>query len=103
MRVRNRLSERLHKPELKKIRLYDLRHYYATMLHHKTKDIIHVMNQLGHKRIQNTLKYTHLVDFKSDEYVCRVARTLEEASRLIEQGFEYVTEMDGAKLFRKRK
>jgi len=32
-----------------------------------------------------------------------VAKTLQEACNLIEQGFEYVTEMDGVKIFRKRK
>ena len=31
------------------------------------------------------------------------ARTVEEASKLIEVGFDYVTEIDGVKLFRKRK
>ena len=36
-------------------------------------------------------------------YTCKVAKTLEEVTALIEAGFEYVTEMGGAKLFRKRK
>jgi hypothetical protein len=39
----------------------------------------------------------------SEEYVCKVAKNLDEAKELIELGFEYVTEMDGVKLFRKRK
>jgi len=43
------------------------------------------------------------VDWKSEDFVCKTARTLEEASTLIEAGFEYVTELDGVKLFRKRK
>jgi len=49
------------------------------------------------------LIYTHLVSFGSDEWICKVAETIEEAAKLIESGFEYVTEMDGVKLFRKRK
>jgi hypothetical protein len=32
---------------------------------------------------------------------CRSAETVEEAKTLISKGFEYVTEMDGVKLFRK--
>jgi len=32
-----------------------------------------------------------------------VGKSLEEASKLIEAGFDYVTELDGVKLFRKRK
>ena len=103
MRIRNRLAERLHKPELKKIRLYDLRHYFATMLYAKTKDILHVKQQLGHRRIEHTLIYTHLINFNSDEFTCRTAKTVEECTGLIEDGFDYVTDLDGVNLFRKRK
>jgi hypothetical protein len=100
---RNQLAKKLNQPELTKYRLYDLRHYYATMLYAKTKDILLVKQQLGHKRIEHTLIYTHLVNFATDDFTCRCAKTLQEASVLIEAGFEYVTEIDGVKLFRKRK
>jgi integrase len=103
MRIRNRLAKRLCEPELKKYRLYDLRHYFATMLYHRTKDILLVKEQLGHRRLETTLIYTHLVDFKDDEYTVRAAKTVQEACKLLESGFEYVTEMDNVKLFRKRK
>jgi len=102
-RYRNLIAEKLHEPSLKKIRLYDLRHHFATMLYHKTKDILYVKEQLGHKRLESTLIYTHLVDFKDEEYVVRVAKTVKEACQLLESGFEYVTEMDNLKLLRKRK
>ena len=52
------------------------------------------------------MKYVHVANAVSAEqsnYCCKVAKNLEEAAGLIEAGFEYVTEMDGAKLFRKRK
>jgi hypothetical protein len=39
----------------------------------------------------------------SEEFACKVAENVEEAKALIESGFEYVTEVDGVKLFRKRK
>jgi hypothetical protein len=61
------------------------------------------MRLLGHKNIKNTLIHTQLVDFKNEEYTCRAAWTMEEAQRLIEAGFEYVCEVEGAKFFRKRK
>lgn len=38
-----------------------------------------------------------------DEYRCKAARIIEAASRLVESGFEYVTELDGVKLSGKRK
>ena len=69
------------------------------MLYHRTKDILHVKQQLGHKRLENTLVYTHLVNFGNEEFVCRVGKTVQEATALIESGFEYVTEMEGVKLF----
>jgi integrase len=102
-RTRRHLSKKLHEPELMKIRLYDFRHYYATMLYQRTKDILYVKEQLGHKRIETTLTYTHLVSFADEEYVSAVAKDIKKALELIEAGFEYVTEMDGAKIFRKRK
>ena len=73
------------------------------MEYHRTKDILHVMQLLGHKSIKNTLVYTHLVDFGGDEFVCKVARTVDEAKELVESGFNFVTEVDGVRLFRKRK
>jgi integrase/predicted RNA-binding Zn-ribbon protein involved in translation (DUF1610 family) len=100
---RKRIALKLRNPRLLKISFVTLRHWKATMEYAKTKDILHVMRLLGHKNIQNTLVYTHLVDFKDNEYVCKAAWTLEEAQRLIEAGFEYVCEFEGAKLFRKRK
>jgi len=101
---RNRLAERLHKPELKSIRLYDLRHYFATRLYAKTRDILLVKQQMGHKKIETTLIYTQLLNInEEEEFTCKTATNIKEATALIENGFEYVTEMDGLKLFKKRK
>jgi integrase len=103
-RLKASISKKLNDPELKKIRLYDLRHYYATMLYYKTKDILLVKEKLGHKNINNTLVYTHLVNFNDkDEFYSATAKTVEEAKKLIEEGFDYITEIDGIRLFRKRK
>lgn len=102
--TRNSLADKLHEPALKTIRLYDFRHYYATTLYHKTRDILLVMRQLGHKNIENTLIYTQLLNLdEEEEYICKTATTVKEATQLIENGFEYITEIDGIKLFRKRK
>lgn len=100
---RRRIAAKLKNPRLLRITFVTLRHWKATMEYHKTKDILHVMRILGHKNIKNTLVYTHLVDFNDDEYISRVAWTLEEACKLVEAGFEYVCDMENAKVFRKRK
>jgi len=61
------------------------------------------MQLLGHHNIMHTLKYTQLVDFPYDEHVSKAAKTVKEAQELIESGFDYVTDVEGYKLFRKRK
>lgn len=60
------------------------------------------MQMLGHKKIENTLIYK-LVKFEAeDEFHSAVAKTVEEARKLVDVGFEYVCDINGAKLFRKR-
>ncbi len=61
------------------------------------------MKMLGHRNIQTTLIYTQLINFESDEFHVRVAKHLEEDKELIEAGFEFVTERQGVKIYRKRK
>ncbi|MEM2995823.1 MAG: site-specific integrase [Candidatus Bathyarchaeia archaeon] len=103
-RQRKRAAEKLGNPRLLQITFHTFRHWKATMEYYKTKDILYVMRLLGHKNIKNTLVYTQLVDFKNeDDFVCKVASTNEEIAQLIEAGFEYVCEHNGAKFFRKRK
>lgn len=73
----------------------------------KTKDILHVKSLLGHKSIQNTMIYINLeaalFQAGSDEFTVRVARSLDDAINIVEAGFDYVRDMEGAKLFRRRK
>jgi len=103
IKQRRRIAYKLGNLRMLQIHFHTFRHWKATMEYHKTKDILHVMQILGHKNINNTLIYTQLVNFQNDDYVCRAAKTLNEASQLIEAGYEYVTEMESLKLFRKRK
>jgi hypothetical protein len=69
----------------------------------KTKDILYVMRLLGHRNIQNTLRYTQLLEFRDKEYTAKVAPSEKEACMFIEAGFEYVCDYNGNKIFRKRK
>lgn len=55
------------------------------------------------KENDSTVIYTHLVGFEADEYRHAASKTVKEACELIDKGFEYVTEQDGVKLWRKRK
>ena len=79
------------------------------MEYHRTRDILYVKKILGHKQIQNTLKYidleANLFGMSSEQFTVKVATNAEEACKLVEVGFEYVTGEynDGGKIFRKRK
>ena len=103
VRLRNTVAAKLMDPTFRTIRLYDLRHFVGTMTYHRTKDILYTQRKLGHRNLKNTMRYVQLIDFEHEEFTSAVAGTLQEARQLVEAGFEYVTEMDGAKIFRKRK
>jgi integrase len=103
VRMRNNLANKINDQSLKGIRLYDFRHYFATMLYAKTRDILYVKQQMGHKNVETTLIYTQLLNIHDQEWTCKTATNVKEATQLIENGFEYIMEQDGLKLFRKRK
>jgi len=100
---RKNVARKLQNPRIFRITFHTFRHFKATMEYHKTRDILHVMQILGHKNVNNTLVYTQLVDLHDDEYVSKVAKTVQEACQLVEAGFKYVTEINDVKIFRKRK
>jgi integrase len=103
-KLRNTLARKLQDPTLLAIRLYDFRHFKASMEYHKTKDLLYVKQLLGHKDLRTTLRYTQLLEaIADDEYTCKTATNIKEAATLVEAGFEYVTEIEGTKLFKKRK
>ena len=103
-RHRKKLAQKLGNPDINRIQFKTMRHFKGTMEYHRTKDILHVKRVLGHKNIKNTLVYTHLIDFKADEYTTKIAKDAEEACNLIESGFEYIlTTPDESMVFRKRK
>lgn len=100
---RRRIAENQQNPRIRRISFKTLRHWKASTLYAKTKDLLLVKETLGHRSISSTMRYTHLMPLRDDEYVCKVARTVEEAKSLIEEGFDHVTDIDGMKLFKKRK
>ena len=103
MNYRKKAARNFQDPTLNTIRLYDLRHYFGTMLYHKTKDILYVKQQMGHSRIQTTLIYAQLISFGEDEWIVKVASSVKESTELISQGFEYVATQEGKLIYRKPK
>lgn len=85
-------AKRLGNPRLLKITFRTLRHWKGTMEYHKTKDILHVKRILSHKCVQNTMVYINpeatLFQTTNEEFIVRVANTLDEACQLLETGFD---------------
>lgn len=101
--MRKQIARKLNNPRILKISFVTFRHWAATMTYHQTRNILLVKKLLGHKKIENTMKYTQLIQFKDSEYEVTSATTIEEAKTVLAAGFEYVTEKDGIMLFRKPK
>jgi integrase len=105
-RQKTRLAEKLQNPRPKQIHFHTLRHFFATKLFDQTKSLPLVQEKLGHRNINSTMVYTHLVEFDEDSqnYYHSVARDEKEAGDLIDKGFQYVcTTPQGIMMFRKRK
>jgi hypothetical protein len=75
------------------------------MENHRTLNIKCTPQIVGHKKLENTDLYTELKNFESDEWHITSARNLEEESKLIEAGLEYVrfSDREDVAIYRKRK
>jgi len=102
-KMKKRVAHRIQNPRLKAISFNTFRHWGGTMLLHQTRNLLLVQKILGHKQIQNTMKYVQLISFQEDEYDVSAATTIEEDEQLLKAGFEYVTERNGIKLYRRPK
>jgi integrase len=105
-RQKTALSIKLQNPRLKQIKFHTLRHFKASKEYAQTRNILYVKELLGHRNINSTLVYTHLVPFDDDAqgYNHATAKDDKEAGELIDQGFQYVcTTPQGIMMFRKRK
>lgn len=105
---KRRIAERQSSPKLMLIHFHTFRYWKETTKQHKTKDPWHVKMILGHKSIKSTENYIHLEQMMYDcdannQFTVKVANTMEEAIKLMEVGFEFHAEIEGNKLFRKRK
>jgi integrase len=106
-RQRTKIALKVGNPRLAKIHFHLIRHWKGTMEYHKTHSPDHVKRLLGHRSLMSTEIYINmdrvLFSESDQDFHVKVAGNLEEACKLLEVGFEYVTDIDGKKLFRKRK
>ena len=89
-----------------KIHFHTFRYWKGTVLYHQYRSEYYVMQQLGHRKIENTLLYIQLEEALFQgvvDDISKVAKTESEVCKLIEDGFEFVCDFQGDKVFRKRK
>ena len=106
--MKTTLAKKLNRPDLKTIRLYDFRHFFATTRYMKYRDVVLTAYDMGHKCYDTTSKYIHLARIlelqTEDRWICKAVTTKDEAKPLIEAGYQYVnTTPDGFMLYRKPK
>jgi len=96
---RANISEKHQIPDLNKIKFHTFRHWFATNLYHKTKNVIYVQRMLGHRSISNTMIYIHIEEalFPEEEMKTMVeyASNKEGITKLLEDGFRKEGEFEG--------
>jgi site-specific recombinase XerD len=102
--MRNRLAAKMQDVTVKTIRLYDLRHYYVTKQLHRCQNAETVRQIVGHKNLNTTQKYMHLLAGTSGEWIVEGTTDKERAKQLLAEYFTYqLTSPDGYMLFMKPK
>jgi len=87
--VRKRAAARLQNPRLLAISFRSFRHWGGTMIAHYTNgNVLTVKKLLRHKRIDNTMKYIHMITFKDDDFEVATATTDEEIKKLGMMGYQ---------------
>jgi len=102
-KVRKRAAHLQKNPRLLSIELRSFRHWGGSMLAFHNVNVLTIKKLLGHKRIENTMKYISMIHFKDDQFEVTTATTIEEAKQVLSAGFDYVTQKDSIMLFRRPK
>jgi hypothetical protein len=104
---RKKTSDKLNEPLLLKAHLHTYRHIRGTLDVYNHVPLFEVKEKLDQKSISNTEKHAYwnrrLYNEKSDRYHFAVISTFEQVVKLIENGYEFVTDMEGMKMLGKPK
>ncbi len=104
---RKATAQKLQNPRIQRISFHTFRHWKGTMEYHKTRDIMHVKQVLGHKNINNTMVYINIEQAiflaENDDFTCKVAHNEQEEAELIEAGFQHINNRGELAFYKKRK
>jgi integrase len=82
-KMRRRVASMQQNPRILSIELRTFRHWGGTMIAHYTNgNVLMVKKLLGHKRVENSMKYIGMIDFKNDDFEVATATTVEEITKL---------------------
>jgi integrase len=106
MRVlRKRTAKKLENPRILNITFKSFRHFGGSWLAHITEgNVLAVKKALRHKRVENTMKYIHRLEFQDPQnFDVAVASTIDEIKHLAEAGFQKFDEVNGIHVYRRPK
>ena len=106
---RKKIAQKLGIPRIMKISLHTFRHWRITNYAHEVGGNYALVQEFsGHRDIESVAIYIHLrkqiyLNGREDDYIVEIARTVEEASKLIAVGFEFVHEYNGVMIYRRHR
>jgi integrase len=106
LRYKTQAAEKLHKPELMRIQLRNLRNYSGEQYykHMPIRDPIGVMQHFRHKKLETTMHYLRAMIIEDDEWISLITHSPEEECKAIEKGYQLVrTINETTAIYRKRK
>ena len=103
-KLRKRIADLQKNPRLLSIEPRTFRHWGGTMIaHHTNGNVLLVKKLLGLKRVENSMKYIGMIDFKENEFEVATTTDLDGAKKILSAGFEYILERNGIMVFRRPK
>jgi integrase len=103
--LRKRTARKLQNPRILNITFKSFRHFGGSWLAHVTEgNVLAVKKALRHKRVENTMKYIHRLEFQDPQnYDVATATTIEEITQLAKQGYMKFDEVNGIHVYRRPK
>ena len=86
-KLKKRLAKKLNDPSIEAIRLYDIRHYYITKQLRRTQNTETVRIIVGHKHLNTTQKYLHLLGNNSGEWITEQTNDRKRADELVKADY----------------
>ena len=102
-RATKKLAKIKNNPDYLKIHPHSFRHWFATDLYAKTKDIMLVKERLGHTEIKSTLVYVQLVQTGKPKYEVKKVdiEDVETIQQLVKTGWEIAIQTEKWIIFKK--